>query len=227
MTGTRERQLVEPSRQRAATRILIADDHEVVRSGLRGILEAQANWEVVAEAVDGKDAVSKAIETKPDVAVVDYSLPVVNGLEVARQIRAQLPRTEVLIFTMYDNEMVVRELFKAGAHGYLLKSDARRYLLSAIESLASHKPFFTPQVSEALLESFLVQPGTEKATLTTRERGVVQLVAEGHTNKQIARLLSISLKTVETHRATIMRKLNLSSSAGLVRYAIRHKLVEA
>jgi DNA-binding NarL/FixJ family response regulator len=227
LTGKRERQLVEPSRQRAATRILIADDHEVVRSGLRGILEAQVNWEVVAEAADGKDAISKAIETKPDVAVVDYSLPAVNGLEVARQIRAQLPRTEVLIFTMYDNEMVVRELFKAGARGYLLKSDARRHLMNAIESLASHRPFFTPQVSEALLDSFLVDPSRERMTLTIRERGIVQLVAEGHTNKQIARVLSISLKTVETHRASIMRKLSLSSSAGLVRYAIRHNLVEA
>jgi DNA-binding NarL/FixJ family response regulator len=158
---------------------------------------------------------------------VDYSLPFVNGLEVTRQIRAQLPRTEVLIFTMYDNEMLVRELFKAGARGYLLKSDARRHLISAIESLASRRPFFTPQASEALLESFLLQPSKEKTSLTTRECGVVQLIAEGHTNKQIARLLSISLKTVETHRAAIMRKLTLSSSAGLVRYAIRHKLVEA
>jgi DNA-binding NarL/FixJ family response regulator len=128
---------------------------------------------------------------------------------------------------LYDNEMVVRELFKAEARGYLLKSDARRHLISAIESLASHRPFFTPQVSEALLKSFLVEPGKDKTTLTTRERGVVQLMAEGHTNKQIARLLGITLKTVETHRAAVMRKLNLTSSAGLVRYAIRHKLVEA
>jgi DNA-binding NarL/FixJ family response regulator len=126
---------------------------------------------------------------------------------------------------LYDNEMVVRELFKAEARGYLLKSDARRHLISAIESLASHRPFFTPQVSEA--KSFLVEPGKDKTTLTTRERGVVQLMAEGHTNKQIARLLGITLKTVETHRAAVMRKLNLTSSAGLVRYAIRHKLVEA
>jgi DNA-binding NarL/FixJ family response regulator len=208
-------------------RILIADDHEVVRVGLRRILEAQPNWEVVAEAGDGKDAVSKAIETKPDVAVLDYSLPLVNAIEATRQIRAQLPRTEVLIFTMHDNEMLIQELLKAGAHGYLLKSDAKRNLIGAIESLAVHRPFFTAKVSEALLKSFLARPSKEGSALTNRERGVVQLIAEGHSNKQIARLLNISLKTVETHRAAIMRKLNLSSSAALVRYAIRNKIVEA
>jgi len=208
-------------------RILIADDHEVVRSGLRKILEAQPNWEVVAEAGDGKDAIHKAAETRPDVAVLDYSLPLVNGIEATRQIRARLPKTEVLIFTMHDNETLIQELLKAGARGYLLKSDAKRHLIGAIESLASHKPFFTAKVSEALLDSYLARPNREGSTLTNRERGVVQLIAEGHTNKQIANILNISLKTVETHRAAIMRKLNLSSSAALVRYAIRNRIVEA
>ncbi len=134
------------------TRILIADDHEVVRSGLRKILESQPNWEVVAEAGDGKDAVSKATETKPDVAVLDYSLPLINGIEATRQIRARLPKTEVLIFTMHDNETLISELLKAGARGYLLKSDAQSHLIGAIECLALHKPFFTAKVSEALLE---------------------------------------------------------------------------
>jgi len=207
-------------------RILIADDHEVVRSGLRKILEAQPNWEVVAEAGDGKDAIHKAAETRPDVAVLDYSLPLVNGIEATRQIRARLPKTEVLIFTMHDNETLIQELLKAGARGYLLKSDAKRHLIGAIESLAAHKPFFTAKVSEALLDSFLARPSREGSTLTNRERGVVQLIAEGHTNKQIANILNISLKTVETHRAAIMRKLNLSSSAALVRYAIRNRIVE-
>ena len=207
-------------------RILIADDHEEVRSGLRKILEAQPNWEVVAEAGDGKDAIHKAAETRPDVAVLDYSLPLVNGIEATRQIRARLPKTEVLIFTMHDNETLIQELLKAGARGYLLKSDAKRHLIGAIESLASHKPFFTAKVSEALLDSFLARPTREGSTLTNRERGVVQLIAEGHTNKQIANILNISLKTVETHRAAIMRKLNLSSSAALVRYAIRNRIVE-
>jgi DNA-binding NarL/FixJ family response regulator len=209
------------------TRILIADDHDVVRSGLRQILEDQPNWEVVAEACDGKDAILKSVQTKPDVAVLDYSLPLVNGLEVTRQIRARLPKTEVLIFTMHDNETLIQELLKAGARGYLLKSDARRHLIGAIESLALHKPFFTAKVSEALLDSYLTKPHREGSSLTNRERSVVQLIAEGHTNKQIAHILDISLKTVETHRASVMRKLNLSSSAGLVRYAIRNRIVEA
>ena len=208
-------------------RILIADDHAVVRSGLRTILDAQPNLEVVAEAADGKEAVHKAIETTPDIAVIDYSLPLINGIEVTRQIRAQLPKTEVLIFTMHDNESLIQDVMKVGARGYLLKSDAGRDLISAIEALAVHKPFFTTKVSETLLESYVTAAKAIRSTLTNREVGVVQLIAEGHTNKHIARLLNISLKTVETHRASVMRKLNLSSSADLVRYAIRNNLVEA
>jgi DNA-binding NarL/FixJ family response regulator len=208
------------------TRILIADDHEVVLSGLRAILEAHPNWEVVAEASDGKEAVAKAIETRPDVAVIDYSLPLANGIEATRKIRARLPRTEVLIFTMHDNETLVQELLKAGARGYLLKSDARRYLIGAIQSLALHRPFFTAKVSEALLDTFLAKPN-RRSLITPREQHVVQLIAEGHTGKQIARILGISLKTVETHRASVMRKLHLGSAADLVRYAIRNEIVAA
>ena len=207
-------------------RILIADDHAVVRSGLRKILETQTTWQVVAEAVDGKEAVSKALQTNPDVAVLDYSLPLINGVEATRQIRARLPKTEVLIFTMHDTDSLIGELLAAGARGYLLKSDANRLLLAAVESLAAHKPYFTAKVSEALLESFLAKPGQPQFSLTPRERGVVQLIAEGHSNKQIANVLNISLKTVESHRAAVMRKLNMSSSASLVRYAIRNKIVE-
>ena len=215
------------TRRRGVTRILIADDHDVVRAGLRRMLESQPSWEVVAEVADGKDAISKAVETKPDIAVLDYSLPLVNGIEATRQIRARLPKTEVLIFTMHDNETLIQDLLKAGARGYLLKTDANHHLISAIEALASHKPFFSAKISEALLDSFIVGPTRHGSALTNRERGVVQLIAEGHTNKQIAAVLTISLKTVETHRATVMRKLDLSSSAALVRYAIRSKLVEA
>jgi DNA-binding NarL/FixJ family response regulator len=207
-------------------RILIANDHDVVRSGLRHIIEAQPSWQVVAEAGDGKEAVQKALETKPDVAVIDYSLPLVNGVEATRQIRAALPHTEVLIFTMHDNEGLIQELLKAGARGYLLKTDARRHLIGAIEALAVHKPFFTAKVSEALLDSFLSRSAQEGSALTHRERSVVQLIAEGYTNKQIAGLLKISVKTVETHRAAIMRKLKLSSPAALIRYAIRNRIVE-
>jgi DNA-binding NarL/FixJ family response regulator len=208
-------------------RIFIADDHDAVRSGLRAIFEAQPNWMVVAEAVDGKEAILQAIETKPDIAVLDYSMPLVNGIEATRQIRARLPRTEVLIFTMHDSMIVIQELLQAGARGYLLKSDTRRDLIEAIKSLENHKPYFSAKVSEALLEAYLAKPNGSASILTDRERGVVQLIAEGHTNKDTAAFLNISLKTVETHRANIMRKLDLSSSAGLIRYAIRNKLVEA
>ena len=208
------------------TSVLIADDHEVVRSGLRTILEAHPNCEVVAEASDGKEAVRKAIETKPDIAVVDYSMPFANGVEVTRQIRAQLPKTEVLFLTMHDSEEVFQQALGAGARGYVTKSDARQHFLAAIEALALHKPFFSSKISEALLTSFLKKP-EDASYLTKRELEVVQLVAEGHTNRQMAHLLNISPKTVETHRASINRKLNLSAPADLVRYAIRNKLVEA
>ena len=208
-------------------RILIADDHEVVRFGVRQILEGRANWEVVAEASDGKEAVAMAIETNPDVCVVDYSLPLMNGLEVTRQIRMRVPQSEILIFTMHDNETLVQGLLKAGARGYLLKADAKSHLIEAIASLASHRSFFTKGVSNSLLDVFLAGPEKAISAITSRERSVVQLIAEGHTNKEVARVLNISLKTVETHRATIMRKLQIASSAGLVRYAIRNKIVEA
>ena len=207
-------------------RILIADDHEVVRFGLRKILETRADWQIVAEANDGKEAVAMAIDTKPDVCVVDYSLPLMNGLEVTRQIRAHVPNTEVLIFTMHDNEMLVQGLLKAGARGYLLKADAKSHLIDAIESLFHHRPFFTKKISDAMLDVYLARPEKVVSAITSRERSVVQLIAEGHTNKEVARVLNISLKTVETHRATIMRKLQIASSAGLVRYAIRNKIVE-
>jgi len=208
-------------------RILIADDHVVVRVGLRYIVEAHPGWQVVAEADDGKQAVALAVETKPDVAIVDYSLPLLNGLEVTRQIHARLPRTEILIFTMHDNENLFKDLLQAGARGYLLKTDARKYLLRAVETLAAHKPFFTGVVSESLLSSYQDRPDRIRSALTDRERTVVQLIAEGNTNKEVANKLDISLKTVESHRAAIMRKLNLPSSAALVRYAVRNHIIEA
>jgi DNA-binding NarL/FixJ family response regulator len=207
------------------TRILIADDHDVVRSGLRAILETQDGWEVVAEAADGREAVEKATETKPDIAILDYSLPVANGAEVTRQILVRVPEVEVLIFTMHDSDDVVLDLLSAGAKGYLLKSDARKFLIAAVEALAGHKPFFTGKVSEALLETYLAKHRDGDGVLSAREKGVVQLIAEGNSNKKVAEILAISLKTVETHRATAMRKLNLASTAALVRYAVRNKLV--
>src|SRR5438067_10077872 len=172
---------------RAVTRILIADDHDVVRSGLRSILEAHQGWEIIAEASDGNQAIAKAIETKPDVAIIDYSLPAVNGIEATRQIRARVPGTEVLIFTMHDSDVLVSEALEAGARAYLLKTDAKQYLVAAVESLAHHKPFFTRKLSEQLLETFLSphrgQPG---AALSPRERAVVRLIAEGHSSREIS-----------------------------------------
>ena len=209
------------------TRILIADDHDVVRSGVRSILEAQEGWEVVGEAETGKEAVDKALATRPDVVVLDYALPVMNGIEATRQIRARVPGAEVLIFTMHDTDALVREVLEAGARGFLLKSDARKFLLAAVESLIAHKPFFTGKVSETLLASYLAKRAETEELLTGRERSVIQLIAEGHTNRSMADILSISSKTVETHRASAMRKLDLSTTAALIRYAIRNKIVEA
>jgi DNA-binding NarL/FixJ family response regulator len=206
-------------------RLLIADDHDVVRSGLRKILENRDGWSVVAEAADGKQAIAKSISEMPDVAILDYSLPLINGIEATRQIRMRAPTVEVLIFTMHDNETLLRDLLRAGARGYLLKSDAERYLFAAVEALSAHKPFFTDRVSKTLLDTFL-RTTSKDDVLTHRERSIVQLVAEGHSNEAIAGVLNISVKTVETHRATIMRKLSLTSSAALVRYAIRNRLVE-
>ena len=207
------------------TTILIADGHHVVRSGLRALLSQQSNWQVVADAANGKEAVEQAITTKPDVAIVDYSLPIWNGAEVTRQIRKDNPATEVLIFTMRDDSRVVQDVLRAGARGYLLKSDATHLLIAAVETVAAHKPFFTGVVSAALLGSFLTKGNPD--ALTTRERSVVQLVAEGHTNKEIASILNLGMKTVQTLRAGAHHKLRLHSTAGLVRYAVRNKMVPA
>lgn len=209
------------------TRIMIADDHEVVRNGLRFILASRPGWELVAEAADGREAIEKALSSKPDVAIVDYSLPVVNGVEVTRQIRTRLPTTEVLIFTMHDSETLLADALKAGARAFLLKSEAQRHLIAAVEALALHNPFFTGSPSEKLLDTFLSSHGQERGPLLSpRERSVVQLIAEGNSNKEMSEVLHLSIKTIETHRAAAMRKLNINSTAGLVRYAVRNNLVE-
>ena len=209
------------------TRILIADEYEVVRAGLRGILEARPGWEVVAEAADCQEALVKAVETKPDVAIVDCDLPLISGLELTRLIRRRLPGTQILIFTTRNNEALIDKLLRAGARGVLLKSDAKRQLLDAVEMLASHRPFFTNKVTETLLESYLQRSSQSQSVLTPREREVVQLIAEGHSSKKIASILNLGVKTVETHRANVMRKLKVHSPAELVRYAVRNKIVEA
>jgi DNA-binding NarL/FixJ family response regulator len=208
-------------------RILIADDHEVVRLGLRSVLEVRGDWAVVGEARDGKEAIQLANQTKPDIAVIDYGLPVINGIEVTRQIKARHPRAEILMFTMHDDEALIAQALEAGARAYLLKSDARVHLLAAVEALAAHKPFFTGQISETLLNSFLSnRTATRKDALAPRERIVVQLIAEGHSNREISEILHVSIKTVEAQRASAMKKLKLTSTAALVRYAIRNKFIQ-
>jgi DNA-binding NarL/FixJ family response regulator len=205
--------------------ILIADDHEVVRSGLRAIIETRTDWIVGGEAVDGREAVALALKMKPDVAIIDYSMPVMNGLEVSRRIKLHHLHTEVLILTMHEREEILTEALLAGVRGFLLKSDARSHLIAAIEALLEHRPYFTSVLLEKLLYEYQSNKDKSDILLSSREKSVVQLIAEGHTNKSVGAVLNLSVKTVETHRASAMRKLNISSTAELVRYAIRTKLV--
>lgn len=207
-------------------RILLADDHDIVRRGLRDLLEEQPGWEVCGEAATGREALEHAIRLRPQVVVLDLMMPELNGLEAARQIRKALPTTEILVFTMHDSEDLVHAILSAGARGYVLKSDAARHLVSAVEALARRQPFFSSRVSATVLDGYLsggrVAPSR---TLTDREREIVQLLTEGRSNKEVATLLQISVKTVETHRAAIMRKLGVGSIVELVHYAIRNKLI--
>jgi DNA-binding NarL/FixJ family response regulator len=211
-------------------RILIADDQEIVRRGLRSLLEGQAGWQVVGEATTGRDALNRVTALKPDVVVMDISMPEMNGLEATRQILKALPKTEILILTMHESEQVVREVLEAGARGYVLKSDAGRSLVAAVDSLRQHRPFFTSRVSEMVLDGHPRGRGealheSPRSRLTPRERQIVQLLAEGKSNKEISGALGISVKTAEAHRSNVMRKLDLHSISDLVRYAIRNKIV--
>jgi DNA-binding NarL/FixJ family response regulator len=211
-------------------RILLADDHEVVRRGLIALLATRPDWQVCGEAQNGREAVALAVKLKPNLAILDLSMPELNGVEATRQIRKEVPETEVLVFSMYESEEFVRDLLAAGARGYVLKSDVAAQLLTAVETVARHKPFFTSEVAERVLEGFLrlgeLSPSDSDAgILTPREREIVQLLAEARSNKEISTILAISVKTVETHRASIMRKLGISSIVDLVHYAIRNNLV--
>jgi DNA-binding NarL/FixJ family response regulator len=210
-------------------RILLADDHIVVRSGLRTFLKARSDFSICAEASNGREAVDLAVRQKPDVAILDLSLSVLNGMEATRQIRRGVPETEILIFTARVNEDLVREALCAGARGYLLKSEADDQIIKAIESLARHHAYFSGLVSESILDNLIqhAEPGNGTIRLTAREREIVRLVAEGHSSKTVAIMLGISMKTVDTHRTAAMRKINVRSVADLVRFAIRTKLIEA
>jgi len=214
----------------SALRILIADDHEVARQGIRSLLESHPGWEVVAEARDGREAVEAAARLNPDILLLDIGMPNLNGLDAARQILSTTPEARILILTIHDSEQVVREVLAAGARGFLLKSDAGRDLLAAVEALQQRRSFFTPKVAQMMLDGYL-RPQVEtdesvQCILTPREREVIQLVAEGKSTKEVAMALSLSVKTAETHRTNLMRKLNLHSVADLTLYAVRNGIVQ-
>jgi DNA-binding NarL/FixJ family response regulator len=212
-------------------RILIVDDHAVVRRGVRSLLESQPGWEVSGEATTGREAVDLAKRLQPDVVVMDLSLPELNGLDATRQILKESPRSEILVLTMHHSEELARDVLQAGARGYVLKSDADENLIAAVESLRQHKPFLTSTVTEFVLDEYTRRADTHDdagphAAVTAREREIIQLLAEGRSNKEAASTLGISVKTIEAHRANIMRKLHLRSVSDLVRYAIRNKIVQ-
>ncbi len=214
--------------------ILIADDHEVARRGIRALLESHPGWEVCGEARDGREAVEFAASLNPDVILLDIGMPNLNGLEAARQILATSPEVAILILTMHDSDNVIREVLRAGARGFLLKSDAGRDLLNAVEALQTQRTFFTQRVSQMVLDGFLNRDKVDDTdtldlageALTAREREVIQLLAEGKTSKEVAVVLNLSVKTAETHRTNLMRKLGLHSVADLTRYAVRNGIVQ-
>ncbi len=213
-------------------RILVADDHEVVRKGVRAILEAREGWEVCAEATNGREAKTRARESKPDIVILDIGMPELNGVEATRQILRAVPKTEVLVMSIHESEEVIRNVLEAGARGYVFKSDIAQDLVLAVETLLQHKPFLSPKASEMILHTSLPRSirheaeASSRYALTPREREIVQLLAEGRSNKEVAAVLGITPKTAETHRANIMHKLGLHSVADLVRYAIRNKIVQ-
>jgi two-component system, NarL family, response regulator NreC len=212
-------------------RILLVDDHQIVRQGARILIEKEEGWEVCGEASDGRTAVDLAEKLKPDIVVLDLAMPDLNGLEATRQIKRARSNTEVLIFTGEQSELLIHDVFAAGARSYILKSDISQHLVAAIHALAQHKHYFTTRISEVVFARYFAGEsgaGRDKTEgLTPREREIVQLLGEGKSNKEAGAALGISIKTVETHRAATMRKLRLESFADLIRYAIRNKIVAA
>jgi DNA-binding NarL/FixJ family response regulator len=214
-------------------RILVADDHELVRRGIRGLLCARRGWTVVGEAMNGREAVEKANRLKPDVAILDISMPDLDGLQATRRIRDAVPTTEVVVLTMHESDQMVRRVLDAGALGYVLKSDLPTQLVKAVKDVSAGKQFLTPRISDIVLKGFL-KTGNQVDTMgrsqvrpTSREVEVIRLLAEGKANKEIAIRLGITIRTVETHRAKIMLKVGVHSLAELIHYAIRHKIFTA
>ncbi|HUJ20207.1 MAG TPA: response regulator transcription factor [Bryobacteraceae bacterium] len=212
------------------TRILLADDHTVVRKGLRLLLESHPGFQVVADAADGRQTVALAEEYRPDVVVMDVGMPILNGIEAARQISAKLPQVAIVFLSMHSDEAYVLRALKAGARAYLLKDSAESDLINAVKAVSEGKAFFSPAISKMLVEDYMRQMRDRNVEdsyelLTTREREVLQLLAEGKSNKELATLLNLSLYTVETHRGNIFQKLNLHSTAELILYAIRKGVI--
>jgi two-component system, NarL family, response regulator NreC len=213
-------------------RILIADDHDVMRQGTKAVIERQPGWQVCGVATNGREAVMQANALQPEIVILDMTMPQLNGLDAAIQIKRQLPAAEILMFTAHESDDLIRKAFAAGVKSFIVKTEAHQFLIEAIESLANHKPYFTAKVSDILFSNILnrtegrrdeTEPGQR---LSAREREIVQLIAEGKSNKEVANALSISVRTAETHRANILRKLDLDSVAALVRYAIRNNIIE-
>jgi DNA-binding NarL/FixJ family response regulator len=216
------------------TRILLVDDHHIVRRGVAGVIEdARPEWEVCGEASTGREAVAAAASLKPDVVVMDISMPDMNGLEATREILKNNPGTEVLILSVHESDQIVHDVLAAGARGYILKQDAGTELIAALEAVRLHRVFFTARVSEVVLSGYLGRaaagtlPDAPFSRLSPREIQIVQLVAESKSNKEVSNLLHLSVKTVESHRAHIMEKLGIHSVTELVRYAIRNNIVES
>jgi DNA-binding NarL/FixJ family response regulator len=211
-------------------RILLADDHTILRSGIRSLLEDEPGLSVIGEAEDGRTAVAMACKLKPDVVIMDIAMPLLNGLEATRQIKMQCPGVKVLILSMHDNEEYIRQVLEAGAMGYILKDAAARELISAIQSVYRGEAVLSPAVTRLVIEDYLrwggARPQDEIDGLSPREREVLQLIAEGYTNKQIAEILSISIKTVQAHRNNLMQKLDLHDRGELIKYAIQKKIIE-
>ena len=218
----------------SALQILVADDHDIMRRGLRSLIETQPGWEVCAEAHTGTEAVEMAGKLHPHVAILDIAMPELNGLEAAKQIRQASSKTEILVLSMHYSDQLIRDMVDAGVRGYIIKSDSDRDLVVAVKALANHKPFFTPHATELMLSSLgdphdaMPESSDEiKQHLTPREREIVQLISEGRNSKDVAVALGISVKTAETHRANIMRKLRVHTVSELVRYALRNKIIQA
>jgi len=212
---------------RPVKRVMIVDDHALVRKGVRSLIETRPCYEVVGEASDGFDAIAVAVQSRPDIAVVDYSLPGKNGLALAQSFRDHLPGLKVIIFTLCEREGLMIDLVRAGVRGFVLKSEPEDHLLQALDAVSLNRTYFPETTPEILLHSLQKPSPSSKSSLTSREREVIQLIAEGRLNKQVAHSLRISIKTVETHRSAAMHKLKLRNAADLVRFAIRNQLVEA